>query len=136
MDTLSREPWRDGKASRADKDQDAVDEMEAMVSRRWLRKYKSKFQAKKAVRGKLALSELIVISKTKLKNVKNSITNNVKKRMILNLKKSGVTSVSVKSERPELPMMLDVAFSNLGTSSQTTRPTTTTSGAGLRPRLL
>ena len=39
--------------------------------------------------------------------------NNINKCLILYLEKSGVTSVSVKAERPELPRVLDVVFANL-----------------------
>ena len=84
-----------------------------MVNRRWIRKFSSKFAAKRYLKWEVILSELIVISKTKRQLHKGKIISNLKKRLILNLKKSGVTAVAVKGERPELPRVLDVIFANL-----------------------
>ena len=60
------------------------------------------------------MSHLIVIIKEKLKrNERGRTYKKKKRRLILNLKRSGVTSASVKVERPELPRVLDVVFAGL-----------------------
>ena len=103
----------DGKKSKAARDKDAQDEVDKMVRRRWIRKFSSKFAAKRYLKGKVVLSELIVIAKTKRQLREGRVISKTKKRLILNLKKSGVTAVAVKGERPELPRVLDVIFANL-----------------------
>ena len=85
-----------------------------MVKRRWIQKFASKSRAKRYARGRLVMSRLIVIIKEKLKKDDRGRTYRKKKRrLILNLKRSGVTSASVKVERPELPRVLDVVFAGL-----------------------
>ena len=103
----------DGRRKSARGDPHAVSEIDKMLGKKWLLKFDSKMKAKKFARGKVVISELIVITKNKTTKVKNKLITKVKKRLILNLKKSGVTAVAVKSERPELPRALDVVFSNL-----------------------
>ena len=62
----------------------------------------------------MILSELIALVKTKLKESSDgTFAKKIKRRLLLNLKKSGITSISVKTERPELPRILDVIFANL-----------------------
>ena len=51
----------DGKKTKAAKDRDAQDEVDKMVNRRWIRKFSSKSAAKRYLKGKVVLSELIVI---------------------------------------------------------------------------
>ena len=102
------------KRTRADNDPEALKEMEGLVKRGWIKRYFSKIQAKRSVKGRIIMSDLIVLTKTKLKKEANGkFTKELKRRLLLNLKKSGVTSISVKTERPELPRILDVVFSNL-----------------------
>ena len=66
-----------------------------------------------AAKGKLVLSELFIVARTKWKRARIKMTHPVKKRMILTLKRSGVAGISVNTERPELPRMPGVIFSNL-----------------------
>ena len=102
-----------GRAFKAAADPDAISEISTLVSKNWLKRFSSKAQAKRFVKGKLILSDLIVITKVKRSRVKGKLVSKTKKRLILNLKKSGVTAVAVKAERPELPRVLDVIFANL-----------------------
>ena len=94
-------------------DKGALAEMADLVKRRWFRRFASKFAAKSAVKGKLVLSDIIVVSKTKTKVDKGDVTNNIKKRLILHLRKSGVTAATAKCERPELPRIMDAVFGGL-----------------------
>ena len=112
LTTLASEV-HDGKKSKAERDPHAVSEIEHMISKRWIKKFSSKFAAKRFLRGKVVLSDLIVITKVKRKKEKGKVISTTKKRIILNLKRSGVTAVAVEGERPELPRVLDVIFSSL-----------------------
>ena len=87
--------------------------MNDIASRGWLRRFKSRFAAKAAVQGNLTFSELFVTKKLNTKKEQGEVVKQVKRRMLLNWKKSGVTGVSAKCERPELPRILDLVFSNL-----------------------
>ena len=72
-------------------------ELDFLIQRKWLRSYPSKEKAKRALRGRIIVSKLLVITKEKTKNIGSKLVKKVKKRLIPNLKKSGVTSISVKS---------------------------------------
>ena len=68
-------------------------------------------KAEQYVKGRLVLSKLIVIIKDKLKMGTDGKTfTKRKRRLILNLKRSGVTAASINTERPELPRVLDAIF--------------------------
>ena len=54
-----------------------------------------------------------MITKAKRKKEKGKVISTIKKRIVFNLKRSGVAAVAVKGERPELPRVLDVVFSSL-----------------------
>ena len=98
----------------AEEDQDALAELESMVARTWIRKFKSRHQAKRFVRGRLVTSKLFVITKTKkVKTKRGTWTDKVKKRLLLDLKASGISSASVKCERVVLPRILDTIFDAL-----------------------
>ena len=61
--------------------------MNDLSSRGWLRRFKSRFAAKSAVKGKLIFSELLVIKKLRTKKEQGDVVNKVKRRVLLNLKK-------------------------------------------------
>ena len=95
-----------------------------MVQRGCIKRFWSKVRAKAFVKGRLMYSKLIVITKDKLKKARDgTMKRSIKKRLILNLKKSGVAAASAKTERPELPRVLDVVLAVLTLMSLRTRPT-------------
>ena len=61
---------RDGIRSNAERDPDAMNEMNPMVRRGWIKRFRSKIQAKRYVGGRLILSKLIVLTKEKLSKSK------------------------------------------------------------------
>ena len=84
-----------------------------MVNKGWLKKVSSTRAAKRFVRGSVIISKLIVNTKETNITIQNKIVRKLKKRLIPNLKRSGITVVAKKTETPQLPRILDVVFSNL-----------------------
>ena len=92
-------------------DDEAIQELDAMVKKKWIKKFASKFQAKRHARGRIVLSKLLVIAKErKTSDGKCGVVKKINRRLLLNLKRSGVTDAAVKTERPELPRVLDIIF--------------------------
>ena len=109
--------------SNAERDPDAIKEINSMVQRGWIKRFWSKVRAKAFVKGRLIYSKLIVITKDKPKKaLDGTMKRSIKERLILNLKKSGVAAASAKTERPELPRVLDVVLAVLTMMSLRTRP--------------
>ena len=112
QDLVTEEPG--SRRTMADDDPDAVAELESLVKRGWVKKVASTRAAKQFVRGLVVISKLIVITKErKQKDKRGQVVKKLKKRLILNLKRSGITAAAAKLERPELPRTLDIIFSNL-----------------------
>ena len=66
------------------------------------------------MRRRLALSKWIVVVKDEVKTDSAGKTYKKKKRrLILNMKQPRVIVASVKTERPELPIILDAIFAGL-----------------------
>ena len=112
QDLMTEEPG--SRRTMADDDPDALAELENLVKRGWAKKVASTRAAKNFVRGPVVVSRLIVITKErKYKDERGKVVKKLKKRLILNLKRSGITAAAAKMERPELPRTLDIIFSNL-----------------------
>ena len=111
---LTEDPDPAWKTLDAEADDMAVAEMTNMVNRGWIKRFASKHKAKAFVKGRLVVSKLVVISKEKrFKDKKGQIKKKLKRRLILDLKKSGVSGASAKHERVILPRLLDVIFDTL-----------------------
>ena len=110
---LATEP-ADQDAIPAEDDLEAVAEMEDMVRRDWIKKFDSKHRAKKFVGGRLVTSRLFVIKKAKrAKDKRGRWVEKVKKRLLLDLKASGVSSASAEFERIIMPRVLGPIFDSL-----------------------
>ena len=95
-------------------DDEDVTEIDDLVGRKWIRKFSSIRQAKNFVKGRMILSKLIVLVRDKKsKDDQGRVITKTKRRLLLNLKRSGITNASVKAERVELPRVLDVLFDGL-----------------------
>ena len=68
----------DGRRTRAENDEDAIAEVRKMISKNWIKKFSSKFAAKRFLKAKVVLSELIVITKIRRKKEKGKIISKTK----------------------------------------------------------
>jgi len=110
MSILMDEP--DMSLTRIDADEDAYSQIEKYVQKGYVRKFASTDDAEHYVGGKLVLSSLVIIEKTKP-------DGSVKRRVILNCLSSGVSKSSQKAEKAVLPRVLDVVFEVLETAAET-----------------
>ena len=86
-------------------------EVRRLAGKKYVVEYPSMTKLRRAVRRKPVVSKLVVVEKTKVKTDKQgNVRKNIKKRIILNLRTSGVSAASAKHERVILPRALDVIF--------------------------
>ena len=61
-------------------------EIKTLVDRNWLRRFRSKAQAKRYVKGRLIISELTLLKKEKrMHDKKGNVTRKILKLLLLNL---------------------------------------------------
>ena len=89
----------------ADQDEDVAAEMDRLLGKNYVFAFENRAELRQYLGEDPVVSELIIITKTS-----GGIT---KKRMLVNLKKSGVSRSSRKSERVGLPRALDVIWEAL-----------------------
>jgi len=85
--------------TRIDHDQDAYEQLEKYVTKGYVYKFACVAEAEMFVRGKLVLSDLVIIEKQKP-------DGKLKRCVILNCLSSGVLKSSMKTEKAVLPRVM------------------------------